>query len=115
MQKSLLLPLHELTPNHGDSSVGTLLMFKKNGVKLAPCSKVQFFADPEMVNLIHELNAGSEIKKEVPPIILQYSHIWVFHDAGTNALLSKEDQLTQLGENVSSSLQTAIVCIPKEW
>lgn len=45
-------------------------MFKKNGVKLAPCSKVQFFADPEMVNLIHELNAGSEIKKEVPPIIL---------------------------------------------
>lgn len=70
MPKNLLIPLHELLPNLGDQSVGTLLMFKKNGVKLAPCSKVQFFSDPEMINLIHELNAGSEIKKEVPPIVL---------------------------------------------
>lgn len=38
--KNLLIPLHELLPNAGDQSVGTLLMFKKNGVKLAPCSKV---------------------------------------------------------------------------
>ena len=102
--KNMLIPLHELLPNQGDQSVGTLLMFKKNGVKLAPCSKVQFFSDPEMVNLIHELNAGSEIKKEVPPIVLQYSHIWVYHDPGTNALLSKEEQHIQLGDNVSSSL-----------
>jgi len=68
-----------------------------------------------MVNLIHELNAGSEIKKEVPPIVLQYSHIWVYHDPGTNALLSKEEQHIQLGDNVSSSLSTAIISIPKEW
>lgn len=68
-----------------------------------------------MVNLIHELNAGSQIKKEVPPIVLQYSHIWVYHDPGTNALLSKEQQHIKLGDNVSSSLQTAIISIPKEW
>jgi hypothetical protein len=41
-----MLSLHELLPNRGDQSIGTLLMFKRHGVQLSPCSKVQFYSDP---------------------------------------------------------------------
>lgn len=66
-------------------------MFKKNGCQLSPCSKIQFFADSEMVNLIHEVNAGNDIKNELPPIVLKHSRVWVNYHAGTNALLFKEN------------------------
>jgi len=40
-------------------------MLKKSGIYLAPCSKVQFFSDPDQVNLISELTAGHEIKTDI--------------------------------------------------
>lgn len=67
-------------------------MFKKNGVKLSPCSKIRFFSDPDMVNLIYEFDAGNDIKNELPPIVLKHSRVWVYYHAGTNALLNKADQ-----------------------
>jgi hypothetical protein len=39
-QSNNLLPLHDLLQNKGDQSFGTLLMFKKHGVSLSPCSKI---------------------------------------------------------------------------
>lgn len=112
-QSNNLLPLHELLQNKGQHSFGTLLMFKKNAVSLSPCSKIQFFADAEMVNLIHEIYAGNDVTYELPPVVLNHSKVWVYHHAGTNALLFKDDQ--KMLQGGKSSLETAIVCIPKQW
>lgn len=66
-----------------------------------------------MVNLIHEVFAGNDVITELPPVVLKHSRVWVHHHVGTNALLFKDDQkLLQAGK---STLETAIVSIPKEW
>ena len=44
-----------------------------------------------MVNLIHEVFAGNDVIKELPPVVLKHSRVWVHHHAGTNALLFKDD------------------------
>ena len=64
-------------------------MFKKSGAHMTPTSKVQFFSDPNKVNLESELSAGSEGKRDLPPLLLNHGHIWVNFDAGTTALLPK--------------------------
>lgn len=85
-------------------------MFKKSGCKLAPCAKVQFYSDSHMINLVQEINAGNEVKTELEPSLLNYGTIWVSFDAGTNALLPKDEQV-----DMKSSLECAVVQIPKEW
>jgi hypothetical protein len=87
-----LLPLHELIAKDAlmsTNAIGTLIMFKKNGVSLAPTSKIQFFSDENKVNLIAEIQAGTEGKKDLPPLLLSHGKIWVQFDAGTIALLPK--------------------------
>jgi hypothetical protein len=51
---------------------------------------------------------------ELPPIVLKHSHIWVHYHAGTNALLSKEEQ-DKMKDGKTSILEAAIVSIPKDW
>jgi len=88
--------LHELIANQrtdaSNEAIGTLLMFKKNDVHLTPTSKIQFYSDANKVNLITEINAGSEGKKDLPPLLLNHGSIWVNFDAGTTALLPKHLQ-----------------------
>lgn len=71
--------------------MGTLLMFKKSGTQLAPCSKVQFFSDCDMVNLVQEISAGNQIKTDLEPYMLNYGTIWVSFEAGTVSLLPKSE------------------------
>ena len=87
-----MLPLHQLIArNEGASAgaIGTLIMFKKNGAHLTPTSKMQFYSDANKVNLISEISAGSEGKKDLPPLLLNHGSVWVNFDAGTTALLPK--------------------------
>ena len=75
-----LLPLSDLIEKTEDThsgAIGTLLMFKKNAAHLTPTSKIQFYSDPNKVNLIAEINAGSEGKKDLPPLLLNHGNIWV--------------------------------------
>ena len=109
----LLLPIHDLLPGKGANSIGTLLIFKKKGIQLAPCSKVQFFSDPDQVNLIQEISAGDEIKDNVQPTLLKHGRVWCYFKAGTNLLMSLEEQTRLAGNN--SKLECAVVSIPKDW
>ena len=107
IQQSQLLPLHELSPKEkgaSTGSIGTLIMFKKSGVHLTPTSKVQFYSDANKVNLITEISAGSEAKKDLPPLLLNHGAIWVNFDAGTTALLPLHLQSDQ-----KSTLPCAVV------
>jgi hypothetical protein len=85
-------------------------MFKKSGAHLSPTSKIQFYSDVNKVNLITEINAGSEGKKDLPPLLLNHGQIWVNCDAGTTALLPRHQQTDQ-----KSSLPCAVVQIPNTW
>ena len=85
-------------------------MFKKNAAQLTPTSKIQFYSDSNKVNLIAEINAGSEGRKDLPPLLLNHGKIWVQFDAGTNALLPKHLQNDQ-----RSMLPCAVVQIPNTW
>lgn len=85
-------------------------MFKKNAAHLTPTSKIQFYSDPNKVNLIAEISAGNEGKKDLPPLLLNHGNIWVQFDAGTSALLPKHLQNDQ-----KSSLPCAVVQIPSTW
>lgn len=87
-QQDGLLPLHELITQQG-SAIGTLIMFKKNAATLTPTSKIQFYSDANRVNLIAEINAGTEGRKDLPPLLLDHGKVWVSFDAGTNALLPR--------------------------
>lgn len=46
------LPLHELVPGKGANANATLILFKKNKVKLNPGSKVRLFSDAGKTNLL---------------------------------------------------------------
>jgi hypothetical protein len=80
---------------------------------MSPCSRIQFFSDPEQVNLVEEINGGNDFCTYLSPVVLEYSRVWVSCYAGTNALLSQNDQ-EQLKDG-RSNLETAVVSIPKEW
>ena len=91
-QSSHLLPLHELIPlqdSSATSAIGTLLIFKRAQALLSPTSKIQFYSDPQKVNLVNQITAGTEGKKDLPPLLLNYGQIWVNVDPGTTALLPK--------------------------
>jgi hypothetical protein len=47
-----LLPIHNMLPNKGAKASGTIILFKKNGVKLRLQSKVSMFADSGMSKLL---------------------------------------------------------------
>ena len=85
-------------------------MFKKSGVLLTPTSKIQFYSDANKVNLVSQISAGSEGKKDLAPLLLNYGQIWVSVDPGTTALLPKHIQSEQ-----KSSLPCAMVQIPNSW
>jgi hypothetical protein len=58
---------------------------------LAPCSKIQFYSDPDGTNLVKDILAGEEMNCELPPMLLNEGKIWVSFEEGTNALLSLYD------------------------
>jgi hypothetical protein len=47
-----LFPIHNVLPNKGAKASGTIILFKKHGVKLRAQSKVQMFADQGMSKLL---------------------------------------------------------------
>jgi hypothetical protein len=49
---STSLPLHNCVPGKGSNAIATLILFKKNKVKLTPGSKVMLFSDPEKTDLL---------------------------------------------------------------
>jgi hypothetical protein len=51
------LPLHNLVPGKGSNAVATLILFKKNKVKLTPGSKVMLYSDAEQTDLLQEISA----------------------------------------------------------
>jgi hypothetical protein len=67
-------------------------MFKKSGAYMTPTSKVQFYSDENKINLESEISAGSEGKRDLPPLLLNHGNLWVNFDAGTTALLPKHKQ-----------------------
>ncbi len=78
--QSNLLPLHELIQKQqeretgaGSSAIGTLIIFKQKAAKLVPTSKIQFYSDPNKVNLISEINAGLEGITDVPPLLINHA------------------------------------------
>jgi hypothetical protein len=90
----MLIPLHELVRGDSDAGVAiaTLIMFQKKGCKLSPCSKVEFFSDPNQINLVCEIKAGAEAKSELPPKLLNYGQLWAKVQPGSLALLALEEQ-----------------------
>ena len=93
---------------HFDSSqqsIATLLVFKKQGCYLTPCSKVQFYSDSNEVNLVNEITAGNEAKTTLPPLLLNHGQIWAKIVAGSTALLSEADEINAFK---SSSLPCAM-------
>lgn len=73
-----LIPLHSVTQNSRPQqdvnlqSTATLLMFRTVGCSLTPCSKIQFYSDPNQVDLVSEISAGTEEKKALPPLLLNH-------------------------------------------
>lgn len=55
-------------------------MFKKSGAHLTPTSKIQFYSDENKVNLESEIHAGSEGRRDLPPLLLDHGKIWVNFD-----------------------------------
>lgn len=73
-----LIPLHAVT-QHSKlrqdpdlQSTATLLMFRTVGCSLTPCSKIQFYSDPNQVDLVGEISAGTEERRALPPLLLNH-------------------------------------------
>ena len=94
----------------GQDSIATLLMFHTVGCYLTPCSKIQFYSDPDQVNLVSEITAGTEAKTALPPLLLNHGQIWAKVQPGSLALLRREQQF-----DAQSSLPCAVFQIPKQW
>lgn len=85
---SKLLPLHEqIAGGDAGNYSGILLMFNKHFTSLAPTSRLQFYADPDGLKLLHEISAGREGKKEILPVTLKKGQVWVDYDPGSTAIL----------------------------
>lgn len=85
-------------------------MFPKAGCNLTPCSKIQFYSDPNQVNLVGEITAGTEARTTLPPLLLNHGQIWAKVLPGSLALLRREQQL-----EAQSSLPCALFQIPRQW
>lgn len=85
-------------------------MFRAEGCSLTPCSKVQFYSDPNQVDLVGEISAGTEERTALPPLLLNHGQIWAKVKPGSLALLGQEQQYAAF-----SSLPCAIFQIPKQW
>ena len=92
MQQSKALPLHLLMPQKGSNSTSTLIVFKKGGTVITPMSKIQFYADAELTNMVKELQAGKQHEIELPPIVLNESKIWVKLVEGSQDLIPAAEQ-----------------------
>jgi len=96
-----LIALHAVTQNSSQGkhsqdlsrqSTATLLMFRTVGCSLTPCSKIQFYSDPHQVDLVSEISAGTEVRKALPPLLLNHGQIWAKVKPGSLALLGCEQQ-----------------------
>jgi hypothetical protein len=105
-----LLPIHELLPHKGVDSISTLLIFKAGGSAILPCSKIQFYADPDGTKLVKEVLAGNDMRADLGALVLSEGKIWVNLQAGTKALLSLGEQ-----DDIEARLECAVFQIPKEW
>ena len=74
-------------------SIATLLVFHRLGCSLTPCSKIQFYSDPNQVNLVSEITAGTEAKTALPPLLLNHGQIWAKVQPGSLALLPIDEQI----------------------
>jgi len=62
--KSKLLAIHNQLPNKGVNASGTIIQFKKHGLKLREFSKVQFFADSDMSKLLWQTEGTENVWNE---------------------------------------------------
>lgn len=46
-QGSNTLPLHEIMPRKGKNAINTTIVFRRNGTKITPGSKLRFYSDPD--------------------------------------------------------------------
>ena len=101
--QSKALPIHILMPKKGQDSISTLIVFKKGGTVITPMSKIQFFADAELTNMVKELQAGKHHEIELPPIVLNEAKVWVKLVEGSQDLIPVAEQ-----QNVKPKLECAI-------
>lgn len=66
-----------------------IVSFKK-GAHLSPTSKLKFYSDAWGSKLLCEINAGTEGKWNLQPLMFNHSQIWIHYDKGTTAILPKD-------------------------
>ena len=98
-----MLPIHELLPHKGADSISTLLIFKAGGSAILPCSKIQFYADPDGTKLVTEVLAGNDMRADMSALVLNEGQIWVNLQAGSKALVPKDEQ-----EDIEARLECAV-------
>lgn len=87
------LPLHEYMPCKGKNAINTSLMFKRNGVKLTPGSKVQFWSDPDKINMLKSIKLIKDQKLDMEPIRLPGGKIWVSIEQSVDIDILGEDEI----------------------
>lgn len=104
------LPLHNLVPGKGANANATLILFKKNKVKLTPGSKVMLFSDAEKTDLLEEISAQGQQQAGLEPLIIAKGKVWIEFEEGSNCLVPIECRNSE-----KSSIECAVFHIPKEW
>jgi hypothetical protein len=67
-----------MLPRHGKNAISTLLMFKRGGIKITPGTKVNFYSDPDQINLVKQIVFIKGVNyHEMEPLRVPEGKIWV--------------------------------------
>ena len=104
------LPLHELMPFKGKNAISTIIMFKRNGVKITPGSRIKFWSDPEKINMLNQIHFMKDQKLDMEPIRLPEGKVWVSIEQSVDIDMLQEDEIVS-----NPKLELLIFHVPKEW
>jgi len=82
-------------PSKGRNAINTTLIFKRNGVKITPGSKVKIYSDPDQINLLTEISFARGQKIDMEPIRMPAGKIWVTLDPSQDIEVLPDDEIVR--------------------
>ena len=85
-------------------------MFKRNGARITPGSKLRFWAEPDQLNMLREIHFSRGQTLDTEPIRIPEGKIWVSIVESVDLDILPDDEIVH-----EPRLEFAVFQAPKEW
>ena len=74
------------------------MIFKRNGIRITPGSKVKIYSDPDQINLVTEIvfpRINQGVKLDTEPIRIPAGKIWITLEPSQDIEVLQEDEIVK--------------------